>query len=795
MVRKLLLISIIFTGIKAHGQLAKIVDANTKDPIDMVFVYSQKHSVTSDLKGEFNLSQFSKTDTLIFQHPGYKRLKLAVKEVNEADNYVLLTPSIVGINEVVLSENKFETNTEEIPKRVEVVSKEAIRFENPQTAADVLGVSKSVFIQKSQLGGGSPMIRGLSTNRVLLVVDGVRMNNAIFREGNLQNVISLDANSIQQTEVILGPGSVIYGSDALGGVMNFTTLMPTYSASEKTLVTANGLARYSSAAQEKTGHFDFNMGGKKWAWMASGTYSDYGDLKMGSNGPEEYKRPEYVDQINGKDTVLKNEDDRVQKFSGYSQQNYMTKLGYRPNKYWQFTVAGHFSKTSDVPRYDRLTQYRNGSLRYGDWYYGPQQWAMGQFQGKHTQENAIYTAMKFNLAYQDYSESRLSRSFGSTKRKEQYEGVKVFTTNLDFEKEISPAFHFYYGANATFNTVSSRAQFTENGAVVAGDPGTRYPNGSTWNSQGVYVDGSYDLGRGWTADAGMRYTLVQVNATFDQRSPVADPVVENQFGALNGMVGITKKTNNGYRFYGNVSTGFRAPNIDDIGKVFDSEPGQVVVPNPNLKPEYLTGLELGMDKSWNDIVSVQASVFYTYLNDIMVRRPFSINGVDSLLYDGTWSSIDAIQNAESATIYGFSVGASAAFTKNWSATAKYNLQKGETSEGDNLRHVAPSFGSIGVVYTHGWLKAELYSDFNSELSYDKMAPSEVDKDYLYAKDNNGNPYSPSWYTLNVKASFKLNHYLTVMGGVENITDQLYRPYSSGISAPGRNFIISLKATI
>ncbi len=795
MVRKLLLISILFTGLNASGQLAKIVDANTKDPVDMVFVYSNNHSVTSDLKGEIDLAEFSSNDTLIFQHPGFKRLRLSMKEIEALESYILLEPSIVGINEVVLSENKFETHTEEIPKRVEVVSKEAIRFENPQTAADVLGVSKSVFIQKSQLGGGSPMIRGLSTNRVLLVVDGVRMNNAIFREGNLQNVISLDANSIQQTEIVLGPGSVIYGSDALGGVMNFTTLMPTYSASDKMIVTAHGVARFSSAANEKKGHFDFNIGGKKWAWMASATYSDYDDLKMGSFGPAEYKRPEYVDQINGLDTVLINEDDRIQKFSGYSQQNYMTKIGYRPSKDWQFTLAGHFSKTSNVPRYDRLTQYRKGSLRYGDWFYGPQQWAMGQFQGRHTKENSIYTAMKFNVAYQDYQESRLSRSFGSSRRKEQYEGVQMLTANVDFEKKLSPKFHFYYGANATLNTVSSSAQYTENKTVVAGDPGTRYPNGSTWNSEGIYVDASYDFGKGWTADAGMRYTLVQVNATFDARSPVADPKVSNQFSALNGMIGITKATSLGYRFYGNISTGFRAPNIDDIGKVFDSEPGQVVVPNPNLKPEYLTGAELGMDKSWNDKISVQASLFYTYLKDIMVRRPFSINGVDSLLYDGVWSSIDAIQNAESAIIYGFSIGASAAFSKDWSATAKYNMQKGETSMGENLRHVAPTFGSVGVVYTHGWLKAELYSDFNSEISNNKMAPSEIDKAYLYAKDENGNPYSPSWYTLNLKASFKLNHYLTIMGGVENITDQLYRPYSSGISAPGRNFIVSLKATI
>jgi hemoglobin/transferrin/lactoferrin receptor protein len=109
--------------------------------------------------------------------------------------------------------------------------------------------------------------------------------------------------------------------------------------------------------------------------------------------------------------------------------------------------------------------------------------------------------------------------------------------------------------------------------------------------------------------------------------------------------------------------------------------------------------------------------------------------------------------------------------------------------------VAPSFGSLGVLFTRGWLKAEMYTDFNGELSFDQLSPSEVDKAYLYASDENGNPFSPNWYTLNLKASIKLNPYLTVMGGVENITDQLYRPYSSGISAPGRNYSLSLRATL
>ena len=128
------------------------------------------------------------------------------------------------MDEVVLSANKWEQRVSEVPNHILKISRSTILQNNPQTTADLLQQAGPVFVQKSQLGGGSPMIRGFATNRVLLVVDGVRMNNAIYRSGNLQNVISIDPLALENAEVILGPGSVIYGSDAIGGVMDFHTL-------------------------------------------------------------------------------------------------------------------------------------------------------------------------------------------------------------------------------------------------------------------------------------------------------------------------------------------------------------------------------------------------------------------------------------------------------------------------------------------------------------------------------------------------------------------------------------------
>ena len=145
-----------------------------------------------------------------------------------------LTTSSISLDEVVVSANRWEQEKIEIPYRVARISMRDAAFQNPQTSADLLSSDGYVYVQKSQLAGGSPMLRGFATNRVLLVVDGVRMNNAIFRLGNVQNVISLDAGSFEDAEVLFGPGAVMYGSDAIGGVMDFHTLKPSLSEGDRT---------------------------------------------------------------------------------------------------------------------------------------------------------------------------------------------------------------------------------------------------------------------------------------------------------------------------------------------------------------------------------------------------------------------------------------------------------------------------------------------------------------------------------------------------------------------------------
>lgn len=399
---RLLLIFLGFiTFHSAFSQEVLVLEKGTNYPLAYVAIYNQDKSISTFTagQGKADLTKFSISDVLIFKHISHNELKTSKAEINRAGGVVYLTLDESMLEEVVLSVSRFKQKKQAVPQNIVSIKPDDIRFSNPQTSADLLQSTGKVYVQKSQLGGGSPMIRGFATNRLLLTVDGVRMNNAIFRSGNSQSIISIDPLAVNETEVILGPGSVIYGSDAIGGVMSFYTLKPVFSYGDEKL-SGNAFTRYSTANNEKTAHLDLNLGFEKWAFLSSVTFSDFEDLRMGSQGPEEYLRPEYVISRNGEDVIVNNENPKIQKSTGYNQINLLQKIAFQPNDDWDLTLGAYYSATSDFPRYDRLTQYRNGTLRSAEWYYGPQKWFLANLVVEKKGNGVLYDKAKFIGAYQ-----------------------------------------------------------------------------------------------------------------------------------------------------------------------------------------------------------------------------------------------------------------------------------------------------------------------------------------------------------------------------------------------------------
>lgn len=782
------------------AQTIRVFDAEDREPIPNVVIYNDDRSKTvlTDGTGKCDLSAFGRNERITFKHLSYNLRRTTLTRIVRQQNIIYLTMKAEQLDGVVLSVSKWEQQKKNIPNKIVSLGAREISFTNPQTSADLLQNSGKIFVQKSQLGGGSPMIRGFATNRLLLSVDGVRMNNAIFRGGNLQNVISIDPFTIKKTEVIFGPGSVIYGSDAIGGVLNFYTEDAVFANGNALKSTGNAEYRVASANTENSLHFDINLGTKNWAFLTSASYSDFGDLWMGRHGPESYLRSNYVVRGNGEDVLVANENPKKQHSTGYHQINLMQKIGYRPNATLNYKLGLHYSETSDYARYDRLIRPdKDGSgLRSAEWFYGPQKWFMGNLQLEKKGKGVFYDGLKLTTAYQHFEESRNDRDFQDLTRFTTREKVDAISTNLDFENKKIGVLRLYYGGEYIFNTVRSDGSQRNIETNLVADAASRYPDGSTWQSVAGYINAEYQAKPNFTMLSGMRYSHVWIDAIFDKTfHPFPFDNADLNNGALTGSFGFSWFPKEHLQITLNGSTGFRAPNVDDVGKIFDSEPGAVVVPNPDLEPEYAYNAELGVQKNFNDKLVLKGAAYYTYLVDALVRRDYRFNGESQIDYNGELSDVQAIQNAAKAYVYGFEFGLEAFLSDRWSIVSNLTLTQGIEEEEDGAdspgRHVPPTFGDFRVIWKNQRFKSEIFLNYNGEIAFEDLATSERGKTYIYASDTEGNPYSPSWYTLNFRSQFMISNALKASLSLENITDQRYRSYSSGIAAPGVNLILGL----
>ncbi len=773
------------------------MDAVTLQPISDVAVFNLNKDIfaQTDANGKVDLDDFSSDDVLEFQHPSYQNLILPYSELQEI-SILTMNEELIQIEEVVISGLKWEQSGE-VQQSVISITPSNIQFYNPQTSADMLSSTGQVFVQKSQLGGGSPMIRGFSANSILIAVNGIRMNNAIFRSGNLQNVINIDPNILDRADVVLGPGSVIYGSDAIGGVMNFIVKEPRFSVNDAPLFSGAMFLRYSSASNEQTGHVHFNIGSKRFSWLSSLSYSRFGDLVTGEKRTQEYpdygRRFQYVIPNGINDLLAFNINTNKQIYSGYNALNTIQRFKFRASESVDITYDLFYSTTSDVPRYDRLLETTPTGLKHSVWNYGPQQWMMNSLKIESFKTNGFYEEMRFVLANQRFEESRMDRRFQDPALRTRVENVNAWTLNADFEKEFGKTHQIVYGMEAVYNSVSSKAQTMHVETLQTGPASTRYPDGgSDVGSIAFYSNYQLQMQENLLLSVGVRYHHFYLESRFTDTTFYDFPYdkIELSKGALTGNISLSYSTIHNWKFDFLLSSGFRAPNVDDIGKVFDSEPGNVVVPNENLGPEYIYNSEITITKTIPGKFEVGLTGFYSLLRDAMVRRNYSVNGQDSILYDGELSRVQALVNTGNAYVGGLSGYLQYTFLEKFSLFSSLTWMNGlDTDENIPLRHATPAFGKTSISYRRRQFRLELFTQYQAKKAFEDLAPSEQNKTHLYTPDG-----ALGWATLNFNLSYQPNQLFQINGAVENILDTHYRAYASGISAPGRNFIFSVRVS-
>ncbi|MFN5092058.1 MAG: TonB-dependent receptor plug domain-containing protein, partial [Bacteroidota bacterium] len=589
-------------------QTITVKDLTTLEVISGASIYISKNNIelptqigTTNNEGVFQGS--IPLGTVLISANGYEVLSVSTDELKN-DFVAYLVGSNITLAEMVISATRNSNPTKYLAQPVSAIQRKDIQFINPGNAADLLTQTSTALVQKSQLGGGSPILRGFESNKVLYVVDGVRMNNAIYRGGHLQDILSLDPMAMESVEIAYGPSAVAYGSDALGGVMTFNTRAPRFTSGDK-LIRAGAMLRYSSANQSAA-HLNVESSSERFATFTSFTFNNFGDLRQGNIRNPGYmtfgQRPWYVEHVNGRDSVMTNSNPNVQVGSGYKQYDFLEKISFKQNRNISHTLNIQYSTTNDVPRYDRLTQVSNGLPRFAEWYYGPQTRAMVAYHAILSNGKKLYDTGRITLAWQNIDQTRHDRRLNNLNRNNRLENVKVYSVNADFSKSFGEKTTANYGLEYYFNDVTSTAYSENINTGVQSALDTRYASGgASMSGAAAYVTALHRLNKKIAMNAGLRYSRVSLNASFIDTTffkfPFSD--VNQSNGNLNGSVGLVLTPNENWRITALASTGFRAANVDDLAKVFESNSGTLIVPNNELEPEKVSNVEATIERKFN----------------------------------------------------------------------------------------------------------------------------------------------------------------------------------------------------
>ena len=818
---KVFLIVFLTNSLNTFSQELVIKDFQENTLIPNVTAYNlqQTKSILSNFDGLLNLSGFKKSDTIVFSHISYEKLIIPLNEISQTVLY--LYPNTQMLSEIILSVGRNREDKKKLSKKVSLINSKKTELDLPQTSADLLNYAGGVRIQKTQGGGGSPVIRGFEANRVLLVIDGVRMNNAIYRSGHLQNAITIDPNTLERTEVIFGPSSVGYGSDALGGVVHFYTRTPKIN-NQKTW-TIKGSNSFNTVLKHNVNNLNLEYSKEKWASFTSLSYSDFGDIIMGGNRNHGFKNWGLNNYYLSKQKLnvknLLNKNPKTQKNTGYSQFDFLHKLNIKISESSHLIFNIQHSNSSNIDRYDKLNEFNDDDqLKYSQWHYGPQIRTLLSSTYNFNKNKEWLQKGAIVLAFQKIKESRHNRKFKSLVLNSQLENVDVFSLNTDFVGFKTENSSLSYGFEYTYNNVNSKAfgeTLIENNLILSSKLDsnsifkipTRYPSaGSNYSTVASYYEFRKDITERSNFNFGMRYTFTSLNANWEEEALIDANLnaIKTNNSSITGSVGYVTRLKNNWQVNANFSSGFRSPNIDDLGKIREKK-GILSVPNKKLKPEYAYSSELGVTKFFNSKLTVLSfNLYHTHIEKHILRDYFEILNDKStpnpktILYNLDEVKTMANVNAGKAYIYGLSFDAETPILKNLFFKSNITYTKGGSVQKHNpLPSISPLFGSLYLK----WIS----SNIKMQLSY-KFSQSKSPEDYSFGgedgleetplisfKDDILKYYGmPSWGIFKFSSSCKLSSNLKTTLILDNIFDIHYREFASGISSPGRNLNLVLE---
>jgi outer membrane receptor protein involved in Fe transport len=653
------------------------------------------------------------------------------------------------LDEILVTATRRTVSSAEISSGLTLVDGASVREQKLVT--DALGIEIGVYLQQTTPGQGAPIIRGLKGSSILHLVDGMRLNNAIFRSAPTQYLALVPTGAVERIEVLRGTPASLYGSDAVGGVVQLVTRVPRFQTQE---IEYRGevYAAYDTAELGRMLSGTIDAGNKRIATSFSADVLETGDRRTGSG-------------------------DRIGP-SGYESRAVRWALAGRPDddRSWLFDV--HYLEQPETPRVDELVPgFGQTEPSSSEFFFKPNRRVFVHGRYGH-EDGAFGLDWNVDLAWQRIDDDRTSRDFEATDRRYESNRSDLYGLVVSASR-VTDAGSWVAGVEGYLDGVSSRRseESLVDGQLTALTP--RFPDGSEIERFAVFGNTERWVSERNILSGGLRVSHENVSLPATPVSVAASVDVTD----TSGDVGWIFNAGENWQVVANAGFGFRAPNVFDLGTLGNRPGNRFNIPNPELDSERVVQFDAGVRYS-GDRARFELMV---YTLDYSDRITSVLTG------DVTPEGRDIVQsvNAADSTIRGFEGGAGFDISDTISLDAVLNYTWSEqrvpgsaTEPGDRI---PPLSGRLNVGY-----------DAGGDIRLDAWLRFAGEQDRLSARDVRDIRIDPNgtggWGILGARGIWDVRGGWQFTLGIDNVLDKRYRVHGSGLDAPGRNVMVSLRKT-
>lgn len=637
-------------------------------------------------------------------------------------------------------------DSQKIASPVVVIGAEKLHRADGTVIESLRGVP-GAFVQQTTPGQAAVFIRGSKGSEILHMVDGFRLNTGIFRNAPNQYFSLVDGQSLDRIELLRGPSAGLYGSDAMGGVVSMLTANP-LDLDQNSLQHQVRL-RADSAQSMRLGHYTGAGRGENFAAQVSATTINVGNREIGGGD----ERP----------------------FSSFESSSVSAKLAYDAQDFGRFTLNLQDTYQPLTYRHDELVPgYGQTTATSATATFEPQQRTFAQITWENSLDNSLFQNIRTQVGKQAIRDDRRSRDTGAFSEARERNTDRMAGGSLLLSGSSDGGHRYSVGAEAYGEKVKAYRTNVDIRTNVGTTALARFPNGSVQESWALYAIDDWEINESVDWVFSGRYS--DFNLDIPRQGSLAGVKIDNS--AFSGHTGISVAVADGTRLVANVGRGFRAPNIFDVGQFGNRPSNRFAIPNPNLKPETLVSVDLGI-KHDGDNFDFEAFAFQSQYDDKIITV-FTGRNV------GTRREVQNV-NAAEATLYGAEFGFSWTLSDAWWLDGSLNYTRG-TEELDGNESPADRIAPLNANLDLNWQMDDRWR-FNAGVlaaaNQDRLSDRDLGDPRI---DPNG---TGGWARWNIGALYALNEAVDLSFEVQNIGDKQYREHGSGIDAVGRNFVLGV----